>query len=111
MADVKYTWKIERLNVRHDEKLGTVVTSVAWQLHGVTGVESAMEGDTTPVSEPDPKNFKGYEELTPEDVVSWLQSILGEDKVAKLKQVIADRLEAIVARVETNPQLPLPWGQ
>jgi len=109
MADT-YTWGIANLE-RH--VTGGVVYTSHWT---VNAERTTVPGDTFTAgaygsvgfSDPDPKNFIPYDELTPEIVIGWTQDALGGDeKVAEIEAALSANLDE-----QENPvsESGLPWA-
>lgn len=106
---INYSWVISAMDTKPSEDgLIDVVDTVHWRRVGseIDGINTysqdvfgAMKCDP-----PDPMAFTPYEDLTFEQVCSWLESKLN---VSDLDSVVAAKIG-----VQKNPplvQLPLPW--
>lgn len=86
--------------------LEKVITRVRYNYVGVdeNGNEGMFTG-VTPMPEPNAEGYKPFEELTPEDIVSWLEATADKPH---MQERIAKQIEAKVAPkyVET----PAPWA-
>jgi hypothetical protein len=86
--------------------LEKVITRVRYNYVGVdeNGNEGTFAG-VTPMPEPNTESYKPFSELTPEDIISWLEAV--SDK-PHMQERIAKQIEAKVAPkyVET----PAPWA-
>lgn len=100
------TMKLEIAPVLGD--LQNVVTRVRYQYVGVdeAGIKGTFSGATPmPVPE-DTENYIPFADLTPEDVVAWLEAV--SDK-AHMQQQITKSIEA-----QINPKyepVPSPWAE
>lgn len=109
MADT-YTWGI--VNLERHLSDGVVYTS-----HYTVNAERTTAGGETLTagsygsvgfSDPDPKKFIPYEDLTPEIVIGWTQDALGgADKVAEIEAALTANLDE-----QENPTdaSGLPWA-
>lgn len=70
MSDITYTWKI--LDCERDAKTG-VITVAHWDCTGSDGVNSDRHYEQTVIA-PAPENVavKPFEQVSEEDVISWL---------------------------------------
>ena len=86
--------------------LEKVITRVRYNYIGVdeNGNEGMFTG-VTPMPAPNTESYKPFSELTPEDIISWLEAVA--DK-SHMQERIAKQIEAKVAPkyVET----PAPWA-
>lgn len=109
MAD-KITWGIANLE-RH------VADGVVYTSHWTVNAERTTAAGATYTagaygsvgfSEPDPKDFIPYDELTQELVIDWTQDALGgNEKVAEIEDALTANLDA-----QENPvnESGLPWA-
>jgi len=108
--ETNFQWVIAQLNcVVESEGLPNVINVIHWRYNA-----TKVDGDKTyfadiygssSVSQPNPQNFIPYEDVTEEEVISWLEKILPVEDM-KLG------LEANIA-LQINPvevTLPLPWA-
>lgn len=86
--------------------LEKVITRVRYNYVGVdeNGNEGTFAG-VTPMPEPNTESYKPFSELTPEDIISWLEAVADKPH---MQERIAKQIEAKVAPkyVET----PAPWA-
>jgi hypothetical protein len=75
--ETNYKWIISAMDCRiHEETLQNVVLLVQWRLQATNGNYFTETYGCTRVPKPSPEDFTPYEELTKEQVVSWLIAIL-----------------------------------
>lgn len=86
--------------------LEKVITRVRYNYVGVDedGNEGTFAG-VTPMPAPNSKSYKPFEELTPEDVTSWLEATA--DK-AHMQERIAKQIEAKITPKYVST--PSPWA-
>jgi hypothetical protein len=86
--------------------LEKVITRVRYNYIGVdeNGNEGTFNG-ATPMPAPNAEGYKPFEELTPEDIVSWLEATA--DKV-HMQERIAKQIEAIVTPKYVG--IDAPWA-
>lgn len=108
MADITYTWKIERLDCYPTlETFENVVSTVHWRLFAVAeGFQASAYGSVT-LDTADMSPFTPYEELTEAQVAGWVQAELGPDVVATYEQTLAQNIADQRAPPIVSP--PLPW--
>ena len=91
---VEYVWKVGQLKIATSKDgLNNVVQSVIWTLSAVDAdfyVETAAE---TFLSDPDPNKFVQFEFLDEATVLSWVQSLLGQDLTESFKSNLRVLLE------------------
>jgi hypothetical protein len=74
---MEYNWNVNAMEVKLSEgEMKDVVTLVHWTRVAVDGEFSASSYGTCPVGEPTPEQFVSYEDLTKEEVESWLEASL-----------------------------------
>ena len=103
---MEYNWIISAMDVKlSEEELKDVVTTVHWRRTAVDGEFSAESYGTCPVGSPTPEQFVSYEDLTKEEVESWLEAGLD---VVEIDANLAAQIE-----LKKNPidaQLPPPFN-
>jgi hypothetical protein len=105
--EIIYTWEITAMEVvLNQDGLSNVVSNIDWSLIAKTEDEvySAIQWAKQYVSAPEADTFTNYEELTKEQVVSWLESILD---VSQLKENLEEQI-----KLQANPVtaiLPPPF--
>lgn len=118
---ITYDWIIERIEVIPELDGKTqVVSSVHWRLNGSEPDEAGrLDDKERPLVfkatvydslgvpfEPD-YPFTPYDQLTKEQVVSWVQNILGPDQVAEYEAIIVATIQKQKTPDITAP--PIPW--
>lgn len=106
--EIIYTWEITAMEVvLNQDGLSNVVSNIDWRL--IATVEGqkyrAEQWAKQYVSAPDADTFTNYEELTKEQVVSWLESVLD---VPQLKENLEEQIN-----LQANPItaiLPPPFA-
>jgi hypothetical protein len=86
--------------------LEKVITRVRYNYIGVdeNGNEGMFTG-VTPMPAPNTESYKPFSELTPEDIISWLEAVA--DK-SHMQERIAKQIEAKVA--PKYVEAPAPWS-
>jgi hypothetical protein len=86
-----YEWQIKQLQVAPiADGLTEVVKRVEWNYVCSDGKDSIFMPGYTDFSTPDSAEFISYEDLTKEDLISWIKSHVNEDE---LKVVVSTQLE------------------
>jgi hypothetical protein len=91
--EIIYNWEITAMEViLNQDGLSNVVNNIDWRLIATVEGEvyKAEEWAKQYVSSPDAESFTNYEDLTKEQVVGWLESILD---VNQLKEGLAYQIE------------------
>jgi hypothetical protein len=101
-----YNWNIIALDCKINvNDLQNVIDAVHWRFSVDDGKgETAQVWGIQKLNTPDPSNFTSYDEITKEQVVSWLEASMN---VRKLKKQLDDQLNIII--IPTNIVLPLPF--
>ena len=111
---MKYVITIVGLRREDVGEFQDVVTHITWKLTGTTpdGYEGAFAG-ATPVedlSQLDSLTFVPYSDLKEQEIISWIEAVLGADK--NYKQHILDRIAEQIdnqKRLTTVEENNLPW--
>ena len=116
MADIEYTWKINRLGVIDSPDYSDYVVEVAWSLTGLLpgdiGVNPTIMtiGHRTQLDRTPPPEFTAYSDLTESQTLEWLRATLGESGVAEAQADIAARLAQLTApKTEVIKDSTPPW--
>jgi len=109
---ITYTWQFPVLTAYPEvDGQANVVFIVHWRLRGSdeTGHSAEAYGTTNCplplVHEP----FTPFEELTSEQVQSWVESSMGSDQLSRFKASIESQIQEQIAPTQVN--LTPPWGQ
>ena len=77
MSEIQYTWEFPALDVKYSAgELSNVVNTVHWRINASDGVHSASTYGSIGVPEPTPEAFVSYDDLTKEEVQSWVESAM-----------------------------------
>lgn len=105
-----YTWKITGLKTANVEGFADAVVQTYWEKKGIDedGVEGTFSG-ATPFT-PDPTDASGpfipFQELTEEDVLSWIKSVV----VSEYEKHVNDQIEKqIQSKKMVVKDVTLPW--
>jgi hypothetical protein len=106
--EIIYNWEITAMEVvLNQDGLSNVVSNIDWGLIATTEDEvySAIQWAKQYLSAPEADAFTNYEELTKEQVVSWLESVLD---VPQLKENLAHQIDLQIN--PTHKTLPPPFA-
>jgi len=105
---MEYTWQFPALDVKYSEgELQNVVTTVHWVLVATEDEHTASVYGSIGVPEPTPEQFVSYDDLTQEEVQSWVEDEMGEEQVQAHKDNLANQIATLKAPV-TGTLTP-PW--
>ena len=108
MIDVTYIWKIAEIKAYPTlEDKTDVVCTVVWQLVATSGNYGSQLQGSIDVPTQNINAFTPYEQLTEEQVLSWVQDTMGPEQVLNYEQGVLDELELMINPPIVN--LPLPW--
>jgi hypothetical protein len=108
---VKFTWTVRQLNVIPTKEQRTdVVHSVAWEVTGVDGEDSSTASGALSVNTDNVGNFVAYENLTEEQVLSWVFATLGQDGKTKAESQVQTVIEAKRSAITIVQKASLPWS-
>ena len=96
--EIKYNWEITAMEVvLNQDGLSNVVSNIDWRLIATVEGEKyrAEKWAKQYVSAPDANTFTAYDELTKEQVVGWLESVLD---VPQLKEYLEEQIN-----LQANP--------
>ena len=104
-----YTWVIEAMDcVPQEDGQTDVVIIVHWRLIGTDGQYTGAVYGTVNVTYTPGSPFTPYADLTQDQVIGWVQTVMGPEQVASYEANVAAQIEA-----QINPPvvtLPLPWA-
>ena len=75
---IEYKWKIKKVELEDIDNLNNVVVTIDWQVRGVDSVdgENASYFGSTSLKAPDGESYTSVENLTDEQVVSWIRQAM-----------------------------------
>lgn len=102
---ITYKWTFSAFDCRIDEKLDKVVTNVHWRYEGADddGVTAENYGAQA-VGEPNPDAFTAYPEISEEQVIGWMESVIDMEA---MNENIANQIDLIKNPVQVT--LPPPF--
>lgn len=108
---ITYVWNFPTFRVKIEQgDLKDVVYLVDWTCtaDNAEGVVMQSYGQAL-VPTPDPENFTPFEELTKEQVQTWVETALGPVFVESMQAALAQGIELAIHPIEAV--LPAPWVQ
>lgn len=103
---MEYNWIISAMDVKLSEgEMKDVVYNIHWRRSAVDGEYSAEVYGTCNVGDPTPEQFVSYEDLTKEEVESWLEANLD---VEAIDAGLASQIE--LAKNPIDATLPPPFN-
>lgn len=104
---ITYKWTFPAFDCRVDEKLDKVVTVVHWRYEGLDedGITAETYG-TQAVGEPNPDAFTAYPEISEEQVIGWMESVMD---VEEMQANIANQIDLIANPITIT--LPPPFNK
>jgi hypothetical protein len=103
---ITYTFKVNKVEIAPSlDSLTDVVTRVRYDYIGVDeDGNTATFAGATPMPAPDSEHYTPFNQLTEEDVISWLEVVADKPH---MQERIAKQIEAIIAPKYVD--VPLPW--
>ena len=101
-----YTWKINAVDCyTSKDGLEKVAYNVHWSFFATDGENNASMIGVQSVGEPSPDNFTPFDQLTEEQVVSWITASMD---VEQMQANLDNQIEALVAPKVVTLQLNKP---
>ena len=112
---IDYTWTVTEMEAYTQVgDLEDVVFSVSWAMTGEWLAEDSSLYLATAIgitAVPQPANpdgsFTPYADLTEQEVLGWVQAVLGPDIISRYEQNLADQIAQQAGPAVVTP--PLPW--
>ena len=108
---MNYTWQLTSIKRKDSSDIKNIVVQTYWKKTGTdeNGNEGSFSGATPfDLSTVDPTNFTSYEDLTEEDVLGWIQSVVVGDYERHVNEQIAEQIENEVSPT-TEVTGGFPW--
>ena len=103
-----YTWGVNNMvSYPQAEGLMNVVTTVNWVCNGTDGTYSGALTGSTPVRLNADAPYTPYNELTEQQVISWVWETIGQDQVTSIQNDVAAQ---IANNYYVPTILPNPWS-
>ena len=102
-----YNWSISGLEILPElNGQQNVVYRVQWVLSTTDGINSYCIGNSSDIDFDPNSDFVSYENLTEEEVLSWVQSALGTETILSLQNDMDNKL---LSMPQPNNKPSLPW--
>lgn len=112
---ISYSWKVNQLTKKTEQDTENVVVHCRWELTGTdsgTGTTGQFHGATPLTYDPtNSSSFIAYNDLTQDDVISWLQTIVVDDYWNHVTERIAEQISKVDDPVEEVDETLLPWAE
>jgi len=103
-----YAWVIEAMDcVPQEDGQTDVVITVHWRQNATDGTYNATVYGTVGLTYTPGSPFTPYADLTQDQVIGWVQDVLGPDQVIALEANVTAQIEAQINPPVVTP--PLPW--
>jgi hypothetical protein len=103
----QYKWVISQLECYPEHSgLSDVVFSIHWRRQATDSIHSAEIYGSQSIALSNETSFTPYADLTLNQVVNWLESAMGADKIAELNALLDKRIEETKNPVIARPALP-----
>lgn len=110
MANVTtWIWAITGLYTTTLNGQSNVVNSVLYSLTGTDGTNTQTVTGNQPIVFNSENSFVPYANLTQDQIISWIKSVLGENGIAFLEKQIQEKINAIENPVVIPSTTALPW--
>ena len=113
-----YTWKIRSLKKQDDPsvELNDIIVQTYWECTGTdaSGNSGTFSGATPfEPDQVDPDNFTSYEDLTEDQVLSWIKAVVNGNAgyKAHIDEQIQKQIDAIVRPMVEVSNDALPWAE
>ena len=101
-----YTWRINAVDCyTSKDGLEKVAYNVHWSYFATNGEHTASMIGVQSVGEPNPDNFVAFEDLTEDDVISWISASMD---VEQMQSNLDKQIEDLVAPKVVTLQLNKP---
>lgn len=105
---ITYQWEIMNLHpIKSLNGLNNVIGAITWIYRGTNedGIDGFVDGKLV-LEQPEGENFINYEDITQENIISWLESNIDvESHKPNIINQISENING------TPYQLPLPWAK
>jgi len=105
-----YTWRINAVDCyTSKDGLEKVAYNVHWSYFATNGEHTASMIGVQSVGEPNPENFVAFEDLTEDDVISWISASMDVEQMqANLDKQIEDLVAPKVVTLQLNKPVIQP---
>lgn len=105
-----YTWRINAVDCyTSKDGLEKVAYNVHWSYFATNGEHTASMIGVQSIGEPNPDNFVAFEDLTEDDVISWISASMDlEQMQVNLDKQIEDLVAPKVVTLQLNKPIVQP---
>ena len=105
-----YTWRINAVDCyTSKDGLEKVAYNVHWSYFATNGEHTASMIGVQSIGEPNPDNFVAFEDLTEDDVISWISASMDVEQMqANLNKQIEDLVAPKVVTLQLNKPVVEP---
>ena len=105
-----YTWRINAVDCyTSKDGLEKVAYNVHWSYFATNGEHTASMIGVQSIGEPNPDNFVAFEDLTEDDVISWISAAMDVEQMqANLDKQIEDLVAPKVVTLQLNKPVIQP---
>jgi hypothetical protein len=95
---LKYIWRLSSIkSISKIDEFMTPITAVYWRLQAVdeehfAEITGVQDFDITNING---ENFTDSSKLTKDDIIGWVQKLLGEDTIESMKLDLFNQIEAL----------------
>lgn len=94
---INYTWDCKTVDVKTIDGNEETVFNVHWRLTGEDDLNNASTVyGTQTLDTSDLSSFTAFADLTNDQITGWVESAMGEDKVAEFKSNISNQIAELV---------------
>ena len=102
------TWSIKQLDCK--PQLGSMtdyVVTAHWLINSTDGIYNASAyGSVNFKEEANKPDYMPFNQLTNDIVIGWVKTILGDKKVAKIENAVANQIKEQITPSIISPSLP-----
>lgn len=109
---MEYTWKIKKIIKKDFDDLKNVVAKIYWEKIGTDENGNSASYRNTTTFNLDLVDFNkliGYQSLTEEIVIGWIQSSLNNTQIDRINKKIEQKLEKSLDSYDAVSSKEFPW--
>jgi len=97
-----YTWNVKSVNVLDKGDNTNVITSINWILTGIEGDHQVVRSGVQALDTSNISSFTSFSDLTEEQVIGWLETAMGSEKINKIKLDINNEIDSKISEITTT---------
>lgn len=107
---ITYEWKpaFSLITKNIDNNLDTVI-QVPYIITGSDGVNTVEYAGIVQLGVPDSQNFIPFNQLTEDQIITWIEQAVPEEEKIRHKQLISSVLQHKASQPELPSNKPVPW--